>query len=380
MQRRPHPRRGFVLIVALIVVFAIASLVITLGRAARTDSQASANQAAAYEAAAIERGVEQYIQALLNQQVDVATELTEEDWAGVPLGTGYFWVIRPDYNDDDLPLYGLVDESTKLNLNAVDYETLMRLPNMTEDVAGSIIDWRDINDEITSSGAESGVYLGLPEPYRAKNEPFETVEEMLLVHRVTRELFHGEEAAAAEGTSTSLGRSLVGSDVLRRNGWKDFFTIWSTQPAPIPNAPALTGRININEAPREVLLCLPDLTESDVDALLARRPAAVATSSTDVAWAIEVLQQKAGPIGPRITGRGAQFSADILAVSGNGRAFKRVKIVIDTLVSPAQVVYRRDLTEQGFPLDLSILESLRSGRGLDGTGSSDMQIGSRGAS
>jgi hypothetical protein len=58
------------------------------------------------------------------------------------------------------------------------------------------------------------------------------------------------------------------------------------------------------------------------------------------------------------------YSADIVAVSGDGRAFKREKIVVNVTASPAKIVYRKDLTSLGWPLTPDIRQDLRSGHGL----------------
>jgi len=71
------------------------------------------------------------------------------------------------------------------------------------------------------------------------------------------------------------------------------------------------------------------------------------------------------PIGSLITSRAYQFSADIVSVSGDGRAFRRCRIVVDARQSPPRVVYRRDLTSLGWPLDPMILDALRAGMGME---------------
>lgn len=122
-----------------------------------------------------------------------------------------------------------------------------------------------------------------------------------------------------------------------------------------------TGRLNVNTASKEALLCLPGLEESDVSALLAGRPADAAQSG-DIAWVTEALsQEKAVAIGPYITTRSYQFSADIVSISGDGRAFRRCRIVVDATESPPHVVYRQDLTHLGWPLSPDIITTLRTG-------------------
>jgi hypothetical protein len=123
----------------------------------------------------------------------------------------------------------------------------------------------------------------------------------------------------------------------------------------------LTGMVNVNAAPREVLLCLPELDESDVDGLLARR-ADSETDTTSIAWVGEALpEEKAVAIGSYITARCYQFSADIVAVSGDGRAFRRYRAVVDAAESPPRVLRWQELTHLGWPLEPEMLSALRAG-------------------
>jgi len=123
----------------------------------------------------------------------------------------------------------------------------------------------------------------------------------------------------------------------------------------------LRGMINVNTAPKEVLLCLPELDEADASALVSGRSADNADRSS-IAWVAEAIsQEKAVAIGSYLTARSYQFSADIVSVAGNGRAFRRCRIVVDARSSPPQVIYRQDLTPLGWPLDPQLLADLRSG-------------------
>jgi hypothetical protein len=128
-------------------------------------------------------------------------------------------------------------------------------------------------------------------------------------------------------------------------------------------APA--GRINVNTAPKEVLLCLPGLEESDAAALVAQRPTADADRAS-MAWVVQALsRQKALAIGNYITSFSYQFSADIVSAPSSGRAFKRCRVVIDARTSPPKIVYRQSLTHLGWPLSPDILTALRSGTPLE---------------
>jgi type II secretory pathway component PulK len=130
------------------------------------------------------------------------------------------------------------------------------------------------------------------------------------------------------------------------------------------SATMLKGLININTAPREVLMTLTavsTLTQNDIDNLINERQRA---DISTIMWVAEAITpQKAAEIGSFITARSFVYSADIVAVSGDGRAFKRVRIVVDATQSPPKIVYRRDLTSLGWPLPEEVRTSLRQGKG-----------------
>jgi hypothetical protein len=126
--------------------------------------------------------------------------------------------------------------------------------------------------------------------------------------------------------------------------------------------------VNVNTAPREVLLALGVLFETDVDTLMSRRTEAAVATPNSVAWILDALKDKAVGLGNLVTARGRQFSADIVAASGNGRGFRHVRIVVDTTSSPARIVYRRDLTDRGWPLEPQLLEQLKAGQFVAATG------------
>jgi len=131
--------------------------------------------------------------------------------------------------------------------------------------------------------------------------------------------------------------------------------------------PVLSGMVNMATAPREVLRCLPGLDDSDAAALIAKR-AATATDLTNLAWVADALSpEKAVAVGDVATCRSYQYSADILAVSGDGRAFKRYRAVIDTRSTPPKVVYWKDMTGLGWPLSSELRASLRQGALREGT-------------
>lgn len=97
--------------------------------------------------------------------------------------------------------YGMTDEAGKLNINMAPREQLvalflqLKLENVTaEELADSLIDWRDSDDNTSEFGAETPYYAMLNPPYRAKNAALETVEELLQVKNFHGTILYGEDA------------------------------------------------------------------------------------------------------------------------------------------------------------------------------------------
>lgn len=155
-----------------------------------------------------------------------------------PQGRVRFGIVSP--RQDDLGYwggyrFGLQDESARLNLNALNLNIeagadldeeaeddeegegeegpgdedeeegglaeidlsgramLMKLPGMTLDIADAILDWIDDDDEPREYGAEFDYYSGEPVPYEPANGPLKSIEELLLVRGVTPELLFGRD-------------------------------------------------------------------------------------------------------------------------------------------------------------------------------------------
>jgi len=432
--RRGRARRGTILIVTMWIVLVLAGLVLVLGQAMRVEAVCSANAFSAQQAEAVELGAIQYVLSHVDSLGgDVPSEANTPCQA-VRVGQGAFWILDPYTPDDHTYAYGIVDEASKLNLTTASQDMLDMLPDMTDELAASIIDWQDSDDDVSPNGGENEYYLSLPDPYYCKNSPMETVEELFLVKGATRDIILGEDinrngvldanedttqdgrldhgllpyvtvySATLNTTASGLPRLNVNdansqalSDLLQGNissgqidvtvnrirserrtrpfrNVLDFYfrsgltisqfqvieDLITTTPAPVRR-----GLINVNTAPAEVLACLPGLDSSDVSALLAGR-AENGSEPDSLAWVTQALTvPKATAIGGLITGRAYQFSADIVSVSGDGRAFRRCRIVVDARSSPPRVIYRQDLTYLGWPLAPEILTMLRAGASLD---------------
>lgn len=434
--------RGSILIVAMWTVIILTGLVLTLCYSMRVEAMAGANRLAQAQADAGERGAEQFLLSAVDTEVATPGSLQNLSMEARRVGDCLVWVVRPDWTNDQQVAYGLLDEAGKLDINRATSAMLAKLPGITQDQVDSIITWRG---GTASGGANDDYYQSLPEPYRCKNGPLETVEELLLVKDITKDLLFGYDrnrngtldakeiqtggmataynsangsgrgifpfitvygSQIAPSSSTPLvdlnsagqsriSRLLTDAGINQSSATQMAQAITSPRQSPRPfsnlfdfyfkmqprgltldafkkilpkasaNPPGPTAtavaKVNINSAPKEVLACLPGLESADADAIISRRPAQP-SDPTDFTWIIDVLsKQKVIGIGNHITGSSTCYSGDVVAISGDGRAFRRCRVVISDKTKPARIIYRRDLTASGWPLPPEIRSSIRSG-------------------
>jgi type II secretory pathway component PulK len=420
-------RRGSVLVLTLTVVIVLTSLVLVMARSMRTEAVASANYLAQLQADDTARGAMEYLRAKLAGTAGTLPDDASLNTQAQRAGEGYFWLLKRDPTNDSTYAYGITDEAGKISLNTADADTLSRLPNLTPDLAAGIVDWRDADDTPLAGGAESSYYLTLPTPYNAKNAPLETLDELLLVKDMTPQLVYGNDSNR-NGILDDSDVDPVNPDskiAQLDHGIADLVTVYSTEantdaagaprvnvnnPAQRPQlqdilttvgarlpppgrlfanvidfyygtslpldqfrkiadkvttvgTPTVSGLVNLNSAPREVLICLPTLTDSDASAIISRRESG---GFTDLLTLTEVLtREKAITVGGLVTIRSFRCSADIVACSASGRAFKRYRAVFDAAATPVKLIYWRDVTSLGWPLDPAILTQLRAGQALD---------------
>ncbi len=139
---------------------------------------------------------------------------------GLPLGNGTL-------------SYAITDENSKIGINNAPRAVLIKALTLAgveigeerDTIADSILDWIDADSNHRINGAEDEHYQGLNPPYRCKNAPIESMDELLKVRGMTEEILFGTGE----------------DDEDKRPGLKSLFTAYAV--------PA----VNPNTASREVL-------------------------------------------------------------------------------------------------------------------------------
>jgi general secretion pathway protein K len=126
-------------------------------------------------------------------------------WLQEEYGAGGYWVR-------------VSDEGGKIDLNQVDELTLRQTftnlgldAKLGEELTDAIQDWRDTDPLVRLHGAESDYYLSLPVPYSAKDGPFDTPDELLLVRGITHALFYGRDGPGLREVFTTYAGAAGGS-------------------------------------------------------------------------------------------------------------------------------------------------------------------------
>jgi type II secretory pathway component PulK len=247
-------RTGVVLIAVLVVVSLLALAAYQYAEMMSSEYKAADSLARAAQAKSAAASGVYYTAALLADKDSFTGTLGSNPYdnsgmfQNISLGDGaegrspaQFSVVAP-LSPDESPVdatsfrYGVTDESGKINLNIllqldpsgkVAHDALMKLPNMTEDVADAIVDWIDPDDEPRANGAESSYYQGLSPSYRCKNGPLDSVEELLLVRGVTPELLFGSDRnrnGAPDPDETTDSSGVPGD-----RGWSAYLTVYSRE-------------------------------------------------------------------------------------------------------------------------------------------------------
>lgn len=207
-------------------------------------------------------------------------------------------------------MVSITDESGKVDINMASdllLKSLFMNAGVQEEeadiIVDSIMDWKDTDDLHRLHGTESDYYMSLPNPYKAKNANFDTIEELLLVKGMTPDILYGNN---------------------NRRGIIDFLTVHSK-----------TDNININAAPKEVLMAIPGMTPEIADEIINYRQIKEISGLEEIkgliAGGYEIMS-------PYITTRGTnQFTIDSVGYQGTEKGSYAIRAtVIVSTTSPDQ--------------------------------------------
>lgn len=222
-------QKGIVLVIVLWMLVVLIMMVTAYSRMMRTETMLIANLVRSAQANALaEAGVNQAIVELYKPEFE-RTQKTS--------GANYKYPLH-----GEMVKVRIQAEVGKIDLNSARSELLIGLlqsVNVPEQeqlpLAQAILDWRDKDNLARSEGAEDSYYENAGFKYAAKDGLFNSIDELLLVKGFTSELYHKIRPA---------------------------LTIYSHN-----------AGVNPQSAPKEVLLAIPSMTETEVESYIASRNA-----------------------------------------------------------------------------------------------------------
>jgi general secretion pathway protein K len=236
-------QRGAILIVVLWVLLAVSLLALSFSASVRTEVDAARNLVEEKQSYYLARaGIEYAIYEILKTQSAFFQSQAAQDLEMDAIPASLRGYLNLELTGGRAEIR-IIDETGRININAAPDHLVFNLllmigvePEQADIITDSIVDWLDPDDLISPFGAESDYYLGLPEPYPAKNGFFDVPEELLLVRGVTPEIYYGRKEMSDAGEPVEL------------YGLQNHVTTFTSSP-----------QINMNSATVPVLAAVPGL-------------------------------------------------------------------------------------------------------------------------
>jgi len=128
--------------------------------------------------------------------------------------------------------------------------------------------------------------------------------------------------------------------------------------ATIAAVPTVPGRISLQEAPEEVLRCIPGVSAEQAAGLVAQRARLQPFERRSLLWPVRAgtltIDQWRSML-PEITDVGDVFQAELIVFRAVGGPLLRRKLILDAAGDKARRVYWMDLTETNLEFPLSRL-------------------------
>jgi general secretion pathway protein K len=210
----------------------------------------------------------------------------------------------------------IISEGGKVNINRVSESRLRKIigelsleGEKRDIVVDSILDWRDPDDFYRVNGAENDYYQSLKEPYYCKNGNLDSIEELLLVRGVTRDLFYGKRGTTEEGSK------------VERIGLRDIFSIY---------APG--EQVDINSATLPVLRIVLSLPGDVCERILKAREEKAFTNEQDLLQRVPELSPFISEIRTTLAYQSPSyyFTVESRAKAKDGQSVRGLRTIIKT--------------------------------------------------
>ena len=272
---RAPDRSGIALIIVMLVIMVLAVLAGGFAYSVKVETTLARNASHDADYEWLGRSGVELARFVVAQSMQIPNEPYDslnQKWAGGPMGTNEA-LAAISLTDVRLGAgtfnVKITDCERKFNINSADPLILAQALKLcgvdvgeAGQIADSILDWIDPDDQPRLSGAESDYYLSLTPPYQAKNGPLDDLTELMLIRGVSPDMFYGTDLSKIDVPRSVTGRALVVNKYtgpIYTNALRDMFTTTSVR------------AINLNTASALVLQMIPGVDANIAQAIIARR-------------------------------------------------------------------------------------------------------------
>jgi general secretion pathway protein K len=270
----PSRERGIALIIVMVVIVVLAALAIGFGYSMIVETTLARHASVSSELDWMGRsGVEvaKWVLGQESQGPQGQIDTLRAKWAGGP-GDSNSIVAAVDLKNYAIGRgtlsIDIKDLDRKFNINLADEMILKQALTLIgvdagsmSTVVGSILDWKDPDEDVHMSGTEGATYEQADPPYLCKDGWIDDLSELLLVRGVTPAMYYGSGGGALPQIFNRMQRGRRGpfEEQSYAVGLVDLFT------------PLSSGLINLNTASATVLQLMPEIDENIAQAIIQAR-------------------------------------------------------------------------------------------------------------
>jgi general secretion pathway protein K len=212
-------KRGFILVVVLVMTVVIASYVTHAQYAAMTDIRSAGSVRDRQQALAGARsGIEAALQVLENEKNPAFVDLNGM-WAqpfAVSAGNGKMVRVSINHENGRINLNSLAARGANRSVRLDQILLLCDVAGFSYGIIPAIIDWIDTDDDVSSlesvrhdnKGAENDYYMELDQPYPCRNGTLDMISELAPVRGITVDMLtrsSGSQSLFADSVTTFGG-------------------------------------------------------------------------------------------------------------------------------------------------------------------------------
>ncbi|MBI9015624.1 MAG: helix-hairpin-helix domain-containing protein [Phycisphaerae bacterium] len=264
-------QRAIVIVMVLWIIVLLAILAVGLSQLTRIDNVIRKSHTDSISAHWHAKSAIAYAFSILAQDTNPTDSYNDnwhdkdQDFKNVKIGDGSFTLWSDLPNSSDTIIFGLTDESAKININVVTAQQLSLLPDMSEIEAQAIITWRDSLIPVSTDDNEKK-----PENL----QPISTIRQLQWVPQLDNELLFGEDtnlnglldSNENDGDQTKPDDN---KDSILQRGLLAYLTVHSYD---LNQDSKGNQRININTADADILIDALQIDAMVADWIMQNRP------------------------------------------------------------------------------------------------------------